>query len=95
MKIFKTMQRELLGYIGLFSEQKIGCESLLYENNFFELLYGCLHREECAHLVYIVLMSLDFYKDDVMKNVKGSSYMKPSSENSERGPSSSGSQEEI
>lgn len=61
------LQRELLSFIGLFSETKNGYESLICENRFLELLNSCMSHEECSHLVYLILINFDFYREDIKK----------------------------
>ena len=40
-------------------------------------MHGCLARPECSHLVYLILINLDFYRDDInkitLKNANGTS----------------------
>lgn len=81
------LQRELMSCIGLLSETKTGYEELICQNRFLELLHGSLHRQECAHLVYLILINLDFYRDDInkviIKNHNGSTSMKYYSANAQ------------
>lgn len=67
---FKTLERQLILWIGSFSYTKIGYESLLCENHFFEILEYYLPRKECSFVVAGLMFYLDFYRDDLVKRYK-------------------------
>ncbi len=57
-------------WIGLFSENKVGYEVLLCENNFFELLYEFIDKPECSLVIFGLMMYLDFYRENMSKKIQ-------------------------
>jgi hypothetical protein len=64
---YLTLEREIIVWIGLFSESKKGYIDLLVNNDFFDLLEQCINKPGCEYILSVLLMYFDYSKDNHKK----------------------------
>lgn len=59
---YLTLERELILWVGLFSESKKGYQELLIHNELFEMLEEYIDKPNCEYILSVLLMSFDYSK---------------------------------